>query len=153
MRNVRVETYQFDGEEDDRWTIEYYEATSGEQPTRDWVLHLPPTERGKLLWVMNMLETVVDEGTQNLAISDLGDGAYEFTARPGNEADSKEYRVIYIRDQSQHKLVLLHGFENDADTNVEDERNIALHRLVEYAKATGPTILKLALKFAETIND
>lgn len=107
------------------WNLVYYVTAAGRSPVREYVAGLPPQERARLTFDLELLESL------GLAL-----GAPHVRVIRGKLWELRttgrlQHRVLYFA-VSERRLVLLHAFTKKTQKTPSAEIDTALRRMADY---------------------
>ena len=106
-----------------QWEIELYEDEKGNIPIRKFIENLQPSEKAKVIWIIDLLEKTGINLTEPYA-KHIEGTLWELRPR--------QNRILYFLYKGT--FVLLHGLKKTKQKLPASEKNIAFRRMEDYLK-------------------
>lgn len=111
-----------------KFTIEFYEKETGEQPVEKFILQLEPKMQAKIIKILDLLEE--NGPLTGLPYSEhLENGIFEIRAKQGRNIT----RVLYFFD-ARRKIILTNGFVKKTQKTPRREIELAKKYRAEYER-------------------
>ena len=109
-----------------KWKIEFYKDHRGNEPVKEFISILPPKEKAKVVWIIELLELLGINLVEPHAKHIEGDLW---------ELKPQSNRVLYFL--CTKTFVLLHGFRKTTQKTPKAEIRIARARMKEHLNKEG----------------